>query len=311
MSLLLRSVWNFSEGSLSWDETPCQTCYKLFFTSIWQHFIMFTVLIHLSLIFTISAPSPPINPVAVSLNATAISITWSRPAEPNGQITRYEIQYNAVGSSDVISDVLSANQIPGLNTLIGSLKPFTRYQFRIRAATGEINVMWGNFSAGVEETTGEAGNKKVLQKFCLRITKQYGMSSIPPFTLKATSFKWHQLRGVVGLWLARRSSRLGFGIRALVEIIVLYSGVRLFTPTKPLGTGVNGRGNWWGSVTGMLGTLAISLRWTSIHPGNYKLPLVGSYITIRTRLRTYPASYTAGLRSVESRYFSIDQSVNK
>ena len=71
---------------------------------------MFTVLIHLSLIFTISAPSPPINPVAVSLNATAISIMWGRPAEPNGQITRYEIQYNAVGSSDVTSDVLSANQ---------------------------------------------------------------------------------------------------------------------------------------------------------------------------------------------------------
>ena len=32
-------------------------------------------------------------------------------------------------------------------------------------------------------------------------------------------------------------------VRALVEIIVLYSGVRLFTPTKPLGTGVNGSGN--------------------------------------------------------------------
>ena len=164
---------------------------------------MFTVLIHLSLIFTVSAPSPPINVVAVSLNATAISITWSRPAEPNGQITRYEIQYNAVGSSNVTSDVLSANQIPGVKTLIGSLEPFTRYQFRIRAATGEIVVMWGNFSAGVEETTGEAGNLiyvltlrtvslptiifLLLQIFCVRITKQYRISRIPPFTLKAIS----------------------------------------------------------------------------------------------------------------------------
>lgn len=112
---------------------------------------------HLRLIFTISAPSPPTNIVAVSLNATAISLTWSRPAKPNGQITRYEIHYNAVGSSDVTSDVLSANQIPEPKTLIDSLKPFTRYQFRIRAATGEMDVMWGNFSAAVEETTGEAG----------------------------------------------------------------------------------------------------------------------------------------------------------
>lgn len=117
----------------------------------------FIAMMHLSLIFTISAPSPPTNVVAVSLNATTISISWSRPAKPNGQITRYEIQYNAVGSSDVTSNVLSANHIPGLNTLIGSLKPFTRYQFRIRAATG-VMVMWGNYSAAVEETTGEAGS---------------------------------------------------------------------------------------------------------------------------------------------------------
>jgi len=41
--------------------------------------------------------------------------------------------------------------------LIGSLKPFTRYQFRIRAATGEMDVMWGNYSAAAEVTTGEAG----------------------------------------------------------------------------------------------------------------------------------------------------------
>lgn len=113
---------------------------------------------HLSLIFTISAPSPPTNVVAVSLNATTISISWSGPAKPNGQITRFEIQYNAVGSSNVISNVLSATHIPGLKTLIGSLKPFTRYQFRIRAATGEMVVLWGNYSAAVEETTGEAGS---------------------------------------------------------------------------------------------------------------------------------------------------------
>ncbi|KAJ7383467.1 hypothetical protein OS493_027628 [Desmophyllum pertusum] len=103
------------------------------------------------------APSPPTALVAVpSNNATAISLTWNRPATPNGQITRYEIQYNAAGSSDVTSKVLSANQLPVLMTLIDSLKPFKRYQFRIRAATGEKNVMWGNFSAVAEARTGEA-----------------------------------------------------------------------------------------------------------------------------------------------------------
>ena len=108
--------------------------------------------------FTILAPSPPTALVAVpSNNTTAISLTWNRPATPNGQITRYEIQYNAAGSSDVTSKVLSANQLPVLMTLIDSLKPFKRYQFRIRAATGEKVVMWGNVSAVAEARTGEAG----------------------------------------------------------------------------------------------------------------------------------------------------------
>ena len=131
---------------------------------------------HLSLIFTISAPSPPTNLVAVSLNASAISITWSRPDQPNGQITRYEIQYNAVGSSDVTSDVLSANRIPGLKTLIGSLKPFTRYQFRIRAATGEMDVMWGNFSATAEATTGEAGAYLIYALTLMNVSLQFASS---------------------------------------------------------------------------------------------------------------------------------------
>ena len=95
--------------------------------------------------------------VAVSLNATAIHITWYVSAIPNGKIRRYEIQYNVAGISGVISRVSSANQLPELKALIGNLKPFTRYQFRIRAATWEGSIMWGNFSRTVEATTKEAG----------------------------------------------------------------------------------------------------------------------------------------------------------
>ena len=107
-------------------------------------------------VFAILAPSPPGIVVATSWNATAIHIAWTVPVTPNGQITRYEIQYNAVGSSDNTSKVLSANQLPELKALIDSLKPFTRYQFRIRAATREGNVLWGNFSSA-EGTTNESG----------------------------------------------------------------------------------------------------------------------------------------------------------
>ena len=53
--------------------------------------------------------------------------------------------------------MLLANQLPVLQAVIVGLKPFTRYQFKVRAATEERNVMWGNFSAITKATTDEAG----------------------------------------------------------------------------------------------------------------------------------------------------------
>ncbi|KAK2567085.1 Hemicentin-1 [Acropora cervicornis] len=102
------------------------------------------------------APSPPENVAVVSYNSTAIRVTWNVPTTPNGLVTRYEIQYNAAGSADVITRVLSVNRFPRLDFMIGSLKPFTRYEIRIRAATQEGSILWGkfsdsqNFSAGTD-----------------------------------------------------------------------------------------------------------------------------------------------------------------
>ena len=107
--------------------------------------------------FDISAPSPPTNVSAVALNATTMTITWDLPTTPNGQITRYEINYNVVEKSNLTSIMLLANQLPVLQAMIVGLKPFTRYQFKVRAATEERNVMWGNFSAITKATTDEAG----------------------------------------------------------------------------------------------------------------------------------------------------------
>lgn len=103
------------------------------------------------------APSAPRNLVAVPLNSTVIRITWDAPSIPNGLITNYEIRYSAVGSGDVISTVLSANQLLDLKALIDSLTPFTQYQIKIRAATEEGNIIWGNLSLTAVATTTEAG----------------------------------------------------------------------------------------------------------------------------------------------------------
>ena len=104
---------------------------------------------------SILAPSSPRNLTAKPWNATAVSVTWIIPAKPYGQITLYEIQYNAVGSNDVTSKVLLANELQELEALIDSLKAFTSYQLRIRAAT--LEGMWGNFSSVAEAITLESG----------------------------------------------------------------------------------------------------------------------------------------------------------
>ncbi|XP_022795071.1 Down syndrome cell adhesion molecule-like protein 1 homolog [Stylophora pistillata] len=114
------------------------------------------------------APSQPTNLAAATLNATAVTITWDLPATPNGLITRYEIHYNTAEKSDVTSKMLLANQLSVLQASIDSLKPFTRYQFKVRAATEERNVMWGNFSAITEATTGEAAPDAAPREIQLR-----------------------------------------------------------------------------------------------------------------------------------------------
>lgn len=115
------------------------------------------------------APSPPQNVVAVPYNSTAVHVTWNAPVTPNGQITQYEIQHNTAGSADVATIVLSANQLPELRSLIGSLKAFTLYEIRIRAATQEGNILWGNFSLPAEVTTGEAAPISAPQNVQLEV----------------------------------------------------------------------------------------------------------------------------------------------
>lgn len=87
-------------------------------------------------------------------------MTWIIPAKPNGQITLYEIQYNAAGSNDVSSNVLSANGLQELEALIDSLNAFTSYQLKIRAAT--LEGMWGNFSSVAEAITLESGTQSLF-----------------------------------------------------------------------------------------------------------------------------------------------------
>ena len=108
--------------------------------------------------------SPPTNVNAVAVSPDSISVTWSYPDTPRGDIEGYIIRY------DLTSGMLGAgamelnltlsprnNQSPQMET-IGGLMPFTQYSITIRAYSfGEGVVHNGELSAVVMVRTLEAG----------------------------------------------------------------------------------------------------------------------------------------------------------
>ncbi|XP_075130612.1 phosphatidylinositol phosphatase PTPRQ [Leptodactylus fuscus] len=72
--------------------------------------------------------SPPQNLVSAGVNATAINLEWSPPAEPNGIITLYEIIYTN-------STVILAQNTTSTTFTITDLNPYTLYRISVRAYT--------------------------------------------------------------------------------------------------------------------------------------------------------------------------------
>ena len=111
-----------------------------------------------------TASSPPTNVNAEAVSSDSISITWSYPVTPRGEIVGYIIQYS------LTSDTLGAgamelnltlsprdDQLPQMET-IGGLMPFTQYSLTIRAYSfGEGVVHNGDESAVVTVRTLETG----------------------------------------------------------------------------------------------------------------------------------------------------------
>ncbi|XP_069830088.1 phosphatidylinositol phosphatase PTPRQ isoform X2 [Dendropsophus ebraccatus] len=72
--------------------------------------------------------SPPQNLISAGVNATAINLEWSPPAEPNGIITHYEIVYTN-------STLILAQNTTSTIFTITDLNPYTLYRISVRAYT--------------------------------------------------------------------------------------------------------------------------------------------------------------------------------
>ena len=95
-----------------------------------------------------SVPSVPLNLTISAVGRRSINLTWSPPANPNGILLFYQLEYRIVGSSDVLTLDVPAES---LAASLEDLTPAQQYQVTVRANT---SVGFGVRSAPVMATTG-------------------------------------------------------------------------------------------------------------------------------------------------------------
>ena len=84
-----------------------------------------------------TAPGPPINITVSSINATAVDVTWEKPAIHNGIIRRYTIMI--LFGLDEVVQIFTINHTENLvlTTTIYGLTPNANYTVNISAVTVE------------------------------------------------------------------------------------------------------------------------------------------------------------------------------
>ncbi|XP_078575862.1 uncharacterized protein LOC144861738 isoform X2 [Branchiostoma floridae x Branchiostoma japonicum] len=81
-------------------------------------------------------PGPPRDLQAVPISHNSVHLTWEPPAETNGEIINYTVQYGASDSCNVTAvhhQVTTSND--STTAVIEDLVPYTNYTFRVRGAT--------------------------------------------------------------------------------------------------------------------------------------------------------------------------------
>ena len=95
-----------------------------------------------------SVPSAPLNLNISDVGPRTINLTWSPPANPNGVLLFYQLEYFIEGSSDLLALDVPAES---LAASLEDLTPAQQYRVTVRANT---SVGFGDTSAPVVATTG-------------------------------------------------------------------------------------------------------------------------------------------------------------
>ena len=82
------------------------------------------------------APSPPTNIMATAISFNTITVTWSEPSMPNGEIRRYNITYYKTNDGSSNNITLEVSDISGRSQQLTDLDPFTNYTIIVHAFAG-------------------------------------------------------------------------------------------------------------------------------------------------------------------------------
>ena len=94
-----------------------------------------------------SAPNPPLNVNATTVNSTAIQISWDQPDITNGVIRYYTVVYR-------LNDSSLATELNSTDTMIvvADLDPFNNYVFYVLAFTVASSDPSDNVTAMTEQS---------------------------------------------------------------------------------------------------------------------------------------------------------------
>lgn len=110
---------------------------------------------HSCTIFVSIVPSEPLNLRYVNVTAASIRVFWDPPAERNGLLVNYVLEYYLEMSTelpDVLNDIQLGMEQEGV--LIEQLMEYDRYTVRVAARTDKGR---GNFSRPLNVLTDEHG----------------------------------------------------------------------------------------------------------------------------------------------------------
>ncbi|XP_068720409.1 receptor-type tyrosine-protein phosphatase delta-like [Montipora capricornis] len=108
-----------------------------------------------------SIPGKPSRPIATSILATSINITWSAPDYVGDGITGYNVRWNDVEASTTLQKVIVANK--SRVAKLSNISPYTNYTIEVQAFNGKGDSPW-SFPLTVQSSESVPSSDPVIVK---------------------------------------------------------------------------------------------------------------------------------------------------